>query len=289
MKSTADCIYCYLRQAHNVMKNAGLPEEVHPEILYGLMDTVKSLDVDDTPCHNSTIVIKETARLCGNPDPFKDEKADSNTLAKRLLQKMKDDVEKAGLHRLLQISSAGNIIDSGIVFRYDIEKTMEDTVEKGFSVDHYGAFEEKLKKAGTILYLGDNCGEIVFDEPVVRFLHESGKRIYYAVKSEPVLNDALYGDAVFAGIGKSATILETGSGFLGVDRASSSPEFLDLLDRADLVISKGQANFESLDEDENVGDRIFFILKIKCERVAERIPGSSMGDSVLYHPGFGGL
>ena len=285
MKSTIDCIYCYLRQAVNCMKHAEVPMEKQPEILYSLMDIIKTLDTNETPCYNSTFTIRKTYELSNCSDPFKAEKIESNHKAKELLQALEGSVDYSDLHKLFVLSSAGNIIDTGIMFDYDIEKTMKETLESGFSVDHYELFSKKLKNAKTILYLGDNCGEIVFDEPVVEFLSNLGKEVYYAVKSAPILNDALIEDAIFAGIDKHSEIVETGSGFLGVNPDDSSVEFMKLLNNADLVISKGQANFESLDEYPGAEGRIFFILKIKCDGIAVRIPGSVYGDSVFYTTG----
>jgi len=285
MKSTIDCIYCYLRQAVNCMKHAEVPMDEQPEILYSLMDMIKKLDTNETPCYNSTFTIRKTYELSNCQDPFKAEKIDSNIKAKALLENLEGTFDYNDLHKLFVLSSAGNIIDTGIMFEYDIEKTMIETLESGFSVDHYELFSKKLQNAKTILYLGDNCGEIVFDAPVVEFLSGIGKDVYYAVKSAPILNDALTEDALFAGIDKYAEIIETGSGFLGVNPNNSSPEFMDLLNNADLVISKGQANFESLDEYPGADGRIFFILKIKCDGIAVRIPESVYGDSVFYTTG----
>lgn len=285
MKSTIDCIYCYLRQAVNCMKHAEVPMEKQPDILYSLMDTIKTLDTSETPCYNSTFTIRKTYELSNCIDPFKKEKIESNIKAKELLKKLEGTINYNDLHKLFVLSSAGNIIDTGIMFEYDIEKTMKETLLSGFSVDHYELFSEKLKNAKTILYLGDNCGEIVFDAPVVEFLSNMGKDVYYAVKSAPILNDALVEDALFAGIDKHASIIETGSGFLGVNPKDSSQEFMDLLNNADLVISKGQANFESLNEYPGADGRVFFILKIKCESIALRVPGSVYGDSVFYTTG----
>lgn len=282
MKSTIDCIYCYLRQAVNCMKHAEVPKSKQPEILYSLMDIIKGLDTNASPCFNSTFTIKKTYELSSCNDPFIKDKAESNAKAIELLEALGNSIDYNNLHNLFVLSSAGNIIDTGIMFDYDIEKTMLETLISGFSVDHFEIFMKKLKNAETILYLGDNCGEIVFDAPVVRFLSEIGKVIYYAVKSAPILNDALREDAITAGIDKYASIIETGSGFLGVNPLDSSDEFIELLNNADLVISKGQANFESLDDYPEGSGRIFFILKIKCEGIAEIIKGSKYGDSVFY-------
>lgn len=285
MKTTIDCIYCYLRQAVNCMKHAQVPKDDQPQILYTLMDLIKELDINESPCFNSTFTIKKTYELSNCNDPFKKEKIESNLKAKELLEAMDDSVDYNDLHGLFVLSSAGNIIDSGIIFEYDIAKTMKETLESRFSIDHFKNFNKKLKNAERILFLGDNCGEIVFDMPAVRFLSSIGKDVYYAVKSAPILNDALLEDANFAGINKYAKVIETGSGFLGVNTKDSSAEFMELLDGADLVISKGQANFESLDDYPGGAGRIFFILKIKCDGIAEVIPGSRYGDSVFYTTG----
>lgn len=287
MKSTVDCIYCYLRQAVNCMRHAGIKEKEQPGILYELMDLVKGFDMDNTPCYNSTFSILKTYELSGNPDPFKAEKIDSNLKAQKILKSILSDNIDADLHWLLKLSSAGNIIDTGIMFDYNIEKTMEETLLKGFSIDHYDAFVKELENTKTILYLGDNCGEIVFDMPVVKYLKSIGKKVYYAVKTAPILNDALYEDAVFAGIDKYAEIIETGSGFLGVNPEDSSDEFLNILKNADIIISKGQANFESLDDFTGTTSSIYFILKVKCDRIADRIIGSKFGDSVFLKTTFG--
>jgi uncharacterized protein with ATP-grasp and redox domains len=267
------------------MKHAGVPINEQPEILYSLMDTIKGLDTGKSPCFNSTHTILKTYDLSGCKDPFIGEKKESNKKAMELLKVFEHSINYSDLHSLFVLSSAGNIIDSGIMFDYDIEKTMAETLQSRFSIDHFGIFRSKLKNAVSILYIGDNCGEIVFDMPAVRFLSELGKDVYYAVKSAPILNDALKEDAEFAGINRYATIIETGSGFLGVNPDDSSGEFMELLNGADLVISKGQANFESLDEYPAIENRIFFILKIKCESIADVIPGSRYGDSVFYTVG----
>ncbi|MBN1624651.1 MAG: DUF89 family protein [Clostridia bacterium] len=289
MKATPDCIYCYLKQAINCMHFAHKPEAEQPAVLYEIMDLVRNFSMDETPCYNSTFSILKTYELCGNTDPFVDEKRNSNIQAREILDRFMEHHagEHPGLYWNIKLCAAGNIIDTGIVVEYDIEKTIEDTMKKGFSIDHYQDFKEDIEKAETILYLADNCGEIVFDTPVVKFLAEKGKKVYLSVKSAPILNDAMYDDAVFAGMDKYAEIVETGSGFLGVSPKDSSEEFINLLNTCDVIISKGQANFESLSDYNQANGNIYFILKIKCDRVADEIKGSKFGDSVFVKSGKG--
>lgn len=289
MKATIDCIYCYLRQTAICMKHAGIPEEDQPDIMYKIMDVVKTFDTNQTPCFNSTHSILKTYDLCNNSDPFAKEKRDSNEQAKAILDKFIEHHEGVhpGLHWYIKLCSAGNIIDTGIMFEYDIEKTIEDTMKKGFSIDHYELFKADVEKASTILYLTDNCGEIVFDGPVVKYLSDLGKKVYVSVKSAPILNDALREDAVFAGMDEHAEIVETGSGYLGVNPEDSSDEFMNLLNNCDIVISKGQANFESLSDYKEAAGNIYFILKVKCDSVVDVIQGSQYGDSVFVKSGEG--
>ena len=289
MKATTDCIYCYLKQSLNCMRKAGYPEEAQPDVLYQIMDIIRNFSMEETPCYNSTISLLKTYELMGNNDPFLEEKMSSNENARHILDGFMEHHagEHPGLHWHLKLCAAGNIIDTGIVLDYDIEKTIEDTMQKGFAIDHYESFCEDLEDAESILYLADNCGEIVFDAPVIEFLSRKGKKVFVAVKSHPILNDALYEDAVFAGINDHATIVETGSGFLGVNPDDSSSEFMNLLNTCDIIISKGQANFESLSDYKKASGNIYFILKIKCDRVADVITGSRFGDSVFVKAGKG--
>ena len=115
-----------------------------------------------------------------------------------------------------------------------------------------------LESAKTILILADNAGETVFD----RLLMESiDKHFHYAVKSEPTINDALFDDAVASGIDQVAQIINNGSPVGGTHLPSCSEEFKALFYSADMVISKGQANFESLVNEQR---QIFFLFKVKC-------------------------
>lgn len=284
MKSTNDCIYCYLKQAINCMDNAKVKQEKQTSVLYELMDLIKTFDVNQSPSYNSTISILKTYELINSFDPFIEEKINSNKEAKKYLPLIHDALLNSNdkLRTALHASSAGNMIDMGIFKNYDIKKILIDTLESDFFVDHYSLFSEKLSKAKKILILGDNCGEIIFDEPITKILHQMKKQVYYAVKSGPILNDALYADALEANIDKSATIIETGSNDLGVNFKNASNIFKKIFDESDLIISKGQANFESLDEYKAGFEKIFFLLKVKCEKVADVIPNSSLGDAVFF-------
>ncbi len=265
------------------MKMAGLDENSQHDILFKLMDYVKGFDRDATPAENSTYAVLKTYELMGVHDPYKEVKRQSNDLALKLYPRLKRVLEgyEDKLYAALKIAVAGNVIDLGIRRSFDVEGELRYSLDTGFSKDHYDRFKQKLENVDEVLFLGDNAGEIVFDKVLVEELVSLGKKVTYVVKEAPVLNDSTMEDAIYVGMDKVARVITTGSQFLGISFKHMSREFADALNRAPLIISKGQANFESLEQHEMARDRVFFLLKIKCDEVA-RAAGAALGDVVFF-------
>lgn len=283
MKATIDCVHCYLKQAVSCMRMAGIDEDTQHEILFKLMDYVRGLDRDATPAENSTYAVLKTYELMGMDDPYKEVKRQSNDLALKLYPRLKRMLEECEdrLYTALKIAVAGNVIDLGIRRSFDVEEELRYSLETGFSKDHYDRFKQKLENIDEVLFLGDNAGEIVFDKILVKELVNFGKRVTYVVKEGPVLNDSTMEDAIYVGMDEVAKLLTTGSRFLGISFKHMSRELADALYKAPLIISKGQANFESLEQHEMARGRVFFLLKIKCDEVA-KAAGAALGDVVFF-------
>ena len=283
MRVSIDCVHCYLKQAVSCMKMGGIDEDAQHEILYKLMDYVKDFDRTATPAENSTHVVLKTYELMKNDDPFKEAKRQSNDLALQLYPRLKELIDENGdrLYKAFRISVAGNIIDLGIRRSFNIDEELKYSMEIGFAKEQYRDFVKKLDQVDEVLFLGDNSGEIVFDKILVEELARLGKEVTYVVKEGPILNDATMEDAVYVGMDKVTRVITTGSRFMGVSFRHISPEFADKLYNAPLVIAKGQANFESLEQEEIAKDRIFFLLKIKCDEVA-KAAGAPMGELVFF-------
>jgi len=264
------------------MKIAGIGEDRQHELVYQIMDYVKTFDNKASPAENSAKVFLKCYELIGNDDPYKEVKKHSNDLALELYPRLKKTLgtSEDKLYDALKISVAGNIIDLGIHRSFNIEEGLRHSMETGFSIDHYDRFLKKLESVDEVLFLGDNAGEIVFDKLLVEVLANMGKKITYVVKAGPVLNDATMEDVIYVGMDKLAEVTTNGSNYLGSCLGKVSDEFLELLHEARLVIAKGHANFESLEDKEVARDRIFFLLKIKCEEVANTA-GAKVGDVVF--------
>jgi len=284
VKASIDCVHCYLKQAVSCMKIAGIEDEnkMH-EVIYELMDYVKTFSTEDSPAENSSKILLKTYELIGIDDPYKAIKKQSNDLALKLYAGLKQKIEDSGdrLYDALKIAVAGNIIDLGISTNFDIHEALDHSMGTGFSKDHYNLFRDKLDKVQEVLILGDNSGEIVFDKILVEELLRLGKKVTYVVKGAPILNDATMDDAVYVGMDKVAKVITNGSEYLGVCMNHVPEEFINTLYNANLIIAKGHANFESLEQDDMVKGKAFFLLKVKCEYVA-RIVGTELGDVAFF-------
>ncbi|MDC7241392.1 MAG: ARMT1-like domain-containing protein, partial [Spirochaetales bacterium] len=151
---------------------------------------------------------------------------------------------------------------------------------QGFGIYHFETWEEKLASAKQLLYLCDNTGEIVLDRILVETIRETHPdiEIICAFRESPIINDALVTDGIAVGLDRTAELISSGSVYPGTVLPECTGKFKALFDKADMVISKGQGNFETL-----LGcpkEDLFFILKIKCPLMAD-LSGASEGDLVL--------
>lgn len=282
MNVALDCIPCYIKQTINTLAQTDILEEHATEIIHQTLPLLSQLDPKGTPAENSTIILRKVNELLGIEDPFHRAKKESNELALKLLPQLKERIRKSKdpLLMSLQIAVAGNIIDMGILKDFDVEGSIQEAIEKKFAQDDYASFQQKLKKAREILILGDNSGEIAFDRLLVEQLSEFGIEVTYAVKDRPILNDATREDAAFVGMTEQAHVISNGSGYLGTILKDCSDEFIQAYKKADLVISKGQANYESLEALGKEDRRLYFLLRAKCEIVAKSLD-AKLGEMVF--------
>ena len=272
MKTHLECIPCFIRQSLEAAKMATDDESIHEYVLKKVMNHLQNISFDNSPPELSREVhsiIKETTL---SKDPYKKVKNISNENAKKLYPKLKGIVEKSNdpLLKSIQFAIVGNVIDFGTFRRFDINDIIKNDMSKKFVNKAYDRFKEVLENSKNVLYLADNTGEVFFDKLLLEELHQRGKNTTYVVKTNPIINDALVADAKFAGIDKLATIIEGDAGQSkstpGILLNYASKEFLDIFNCADIVISKGQGNYESLSD---CNREVFFLLMIKCRLVAE--------------------
>jgi len=279
MKSTSLCYPCFLKQAHSSVSFLTEDEQRRVEVLKEISKMLPGLDSAKNPAYNSTLVLLKVNELMGAVDPYEDARKKYDRLAMELVPELRGEIEASAdpLEMSVRMSVVGNVIDLGIKEKVDISGTLELAKGEGFKIFEFDAFKSELQKSKRVLYILDNAGEIVFDSLAIEQMRKLGKAVIAVVKGGPILNDAIMDDAKRVGLDKLCKVIDTGSNYVGVEREKCSPVFLKALDTAELVIAKGQGNYETL---EGTRANIFFILKAKCEAVAEHL-GVDVGDLVL--------
>jgi uncharacterized protein with ATP-grasp and redox domains len=254
MKPFNECIPCYAKQMLSALQVSGISKNEIPKILIQAMDVIKELPNNTNPSFNSSLAIMQIHNLLNNNDPYRLAKEESNNFALGIYDDLKKIVDNAQDKLLMafKVAVAGNIIDMGVSLDFDIEQALSEIVTKDFDYCHYKNFVYYIPQCKNILILGDNAGEIVFDKLLVEQLNLLGKNVTYAVKSHPIINDATYEDAVYVGMNKIANVIETGSMLAGANLEDCSTEFINAYKKADIVIAKGQANYESLEDANDV-------------------------------------
>ncbi|MCJ7582760.1 MAG: ARMT1-like domain-containing protein [Candidatus Aminicenantes bacterium] len=276
MKTQLDCFPCLIGQALNTAKKVAAEKEKIHTILKQVCLFLPTMSLDVTPSEFGREVYRIVSSVTGITDPFQDIKKLHTQQALKLYPKLKKQIQSSEdpLMTAIRISIAGNVIDFGTPEKFDMEKDLETILKMDFAVNHYEAFCKALKEADTILFIGDNAGETVFDSLLIE---ELGKPVTYAVRERPIINDATFEDAVEAGIDKVAEIFSSGCDAPGCILSLCSDKFLELYHSVDLIISKGQGNYEGLSDEIRP---IFFLLKAKCSVVASDI-GVPQGSIIL--------
>jgi len=232
-----------------------------------LVAKIAKMDFSQPPPVAAQKIHRILRREAACDDPYRPAKRRFNALALELLPAFQRKIARSRdpFGDAVRLAIAGNVIDLGV--KGDLsESEAFDTVRRAFDVPMEGDIDEfrnAVASSGKILYLADNAGEIVFDVPLIRALPTG--RVTVAVRGGPVINDATVEDAVAAGIPDIAPVIDNGSDAPGTVLGDCGAAFRRAYDEADLVISKGQGNYETLcDEDKNA----YFLFKVKCPVVA---------------------
>ncbi len=283
MKTHLECIPCFIKQSLEAGRMTTDDEEIHAEVLLEVMKHFQNVSLTHPPPELSREVHKIIREITGSKDPYKKVKNKSNEMVKKKYSYIKNLVYESDdpLLTAIKLSIIGNVIDFGTTNRFNIDEMIENASKLEFDTSSYPQFKHVLGKSKTILYLADNTGEIFFDKLLLEELVKRGKQITFVVKANPILNDALIEDAKFAGIEKLATVIEGDSGQKlsspGMILSYASKDFLKIFKSSDMIISKGQGNYEGLS---NVDREVFFMLIVKCPLVAQDIH-SEVGKLIL--------
>jgi uncharacterized protein with ATP-grasp and redox domains len=271
---------------------AGLGADLEGRAIEAAEEALRGTSMTVAPAVVATRAMRAAEHLWRGRDPFLEMKIETTREALALYEAIKPGVEEKMVGMALveriryaaKLAAAGNIIDFGVGIEFDLEATLAETLAAPLAIDESQRFSEALAAAAAgLLVVSDNAGEIVFDRFLMDEALRLGRRVWLSVKSGPIINDAMRDDAVRAGIGAPMEVVETGSSSLGIVFEETSEEFREIFWSAGVVLSKGQANYETLD---NAQRDVFFILRAKCPIVAREL-GVPAGASVLAWNGVG--
>jgi uncharacterized protein with ATP-grasp and redox domains len=213
-----------------------------------------------------------------NADPYREIKEKYNRMMLDFYPSFRELVEQSPtpFETAMRLAIGGNVIDFGAKYQFEVMETIRQAMEQELSINDAPSLKKELGTARSLLYIGDNCGEIVLDKLFLEFLEVPEKT--FVVRGGPVINDITLEDARLVGMEEVARVVSTGDDSPGAVWESTSREFKDLFKKADVVISKGQGNLEGLLEVRHPA--IYFLLVTKCELIADRI-GCSQGEFVV--------
>jgi len=284
MKLNLDCIPCFQRQALQAVRFISDDEKLHERVLREVAKKLLESNWDSTPPELAHQIHSIVKRITNENDPYKEVKKESNDLVLKIYPELKEKVKKSRdpLRTAVRLAIAGNIIDFGVPQEFNLEETIREVLKKKFAIDDYQKLKEKLKDAETLLFFVDNAGEIGLDKLLVETFLETKKleKIDFVVKGGPIINDATLEDAVYMGLNglPNSEFLAISNGEVGTGPARSSQTVKRWIREHDLVISKGQGNYEGLSEHNG----LFFMLMVKCPIIASDL-GVEVGDIILEY------
>lgn len=268
MITSLECIPCLIRQAIDASRFSSPDYEFQERVLREILKKLSETEFSLTPPEIAAEIHRMLRGLSGNSDPYKSVKNSFNNLILSMAEKLKEKIKRADdpLLAATRLAIAGNVIDSGVKSRLTEDEVLK-SIESSYSEELAGNADEFIREislAKKILYIADNAGEIIFDRLLIEKI--GPERVTLAVRGFPVINDATIDDARIAGLDKLVTVIENGSDAPGTILAECSEEFKKIFNDADMIIAKGQGNYETLC-DEN--KKIFFLLKVKCHIISD--------------------
>lgn len=269
MKINEKCLPCLINQ---VIKVANITNCSNRDDLYHqVFEQLSKIDFNKSNPEIIGMIFELVKKHLNNEDPYQEIRQYYNNL---FLQSYDDFDKKINSFKTaIKYAIIGNIIDFSPINNQEITKIDDwfDNIDNlSLTIDHVDKLINDIKKAKTILYLGDNCGEICLDKLLLKRIKQLNPslKIYFGVRGKSVVNDSIESDAYEVGIDEYASIISNGDNSLGTILSRTSAQFNQIYQNCDFVIAKGQANFESLSEENK---KIYFLLMVKCDVIAKYI------------------
>lgn len=280
--TTFDCIPCLIRQTLGSVR-LSLEDPVQQErAIREVLKSMAFMEMRSPPPILARQIHRRIREITGKEDPYREAKARFNRMALEMLPELASRVAASPdpFFLAVRLAIAGNVIDLGAKTNLggtEARASVTGCLEEPFHGD-IDQFRQAADRAVRILYLADNAGEIVFDRLLIERLGPA--RVTVAVRGSAVINDATMRDALEAGVADLTEVIDNGFDAPGTVLRQCSEEFRRRFCEADMIISKGQGNLETL---AGIPAPIFFLFKVKCQVIASHT-GLPVGTHVLAGP-----
>ncbi|NLI53895.1 MAG: DUF89 family protein [Clostridiales bacterium] len=272
MKLQAECVTCIIAQVKNVTAMLNLSDLEREAAMQDTLNYLSGANYEGCTPESMGDLWQILLGHIGQNDPYADIKSLCNREAMKMLPATREKVARAEdpFSVALKYAIAGNLIDYGLEHPVSLDEQnaqIDAIANTPFSRDDSAELREALGRAKRMLYLGDNAGEIVFDRLFIERIRAEFPQmeISVVVKGSAVLNDVTCADALEVGMDELARVIDNGDGSPGTVLPRTSAAFRQAFAEADVVLSKGQGNFESLSE--TTKDQLYFLFTAKCDSV----------------------
>lgn len=276
MQTYLDCYPCILRQAIEAARMAGVTPAQQKVIVSDALRLLQEVPNNSTPPAIAVHIHQLVRKLTGQNDPYIQVKKQATEEALALVPKLRSLIKSSSneLETAIRLSIAGNILDFGPGFDSELADVINRVLSEDLTINNLPLLIKRLEIAKSVLILGDNAGETVFDRLLIETLHVP---VTYAVRGGPILNDATLDDAISAGVDQVAKIIDNGTRIPGTVLSECSLEFQSHFNSADLILAKGMGNYETLS---TTPGPLFFLLLVKCPVVSVDI-GAPVGSMIV--------
>jgi damage-control phosphatase, subfamily I len=276
------CFFCFTRAFEKLLEKENISNEAKSSFTLDMISLYQNNRIDFSSPLFSRELHQILKSYTHNTDPYKAEKKEYNDMALRLYPGLKMMISHSNdpFDTALKLAIAGNIIDFAASDSFNLQETIDKSLKSAFAINHSLLLRKALESADSVLYLGDNAGEIVFDKLFIETINHPG--LTYVVRGGPVINDATMEDAEYTGMRNAARVISNEYDAPSTIVLKSGKVFQEYFEKADLIISKGQGNLEGLVP---LNDkRIFFLLMVKCNVIAELL-NVNKDSLIVYNSG----
>ena len=281
MNINETCVECIINQSLKVAQAIEATEELSSKLKNSVEEMSRDFSFSLTPPEIASSVYEKMAEIANKEDIYDEVKklSTQKSLSFVPLLKTKLSTSQDKLLTATKIAVAGNVIDLAAAVQFDLEDELEKVFDTEFGHNDFKKLEDELKNAKSVVILGDNVGEHIFDYMFVETLKELFPDVNYSymVRGNPIINDVTMKEAKEAGFDKLCDLVDSGVNSPGFAYSRATSHAKKLFDEADLVISKGMGNYECLSPTHR--KNICFLLKVKCEVVADSL-NQEVGDIV---------